>query len=337
MSKTNEKKIFSIYDSTSVLTNNTLEKNILHLEKHYGEKFIIKCGSIQLPIILHKKKGSYKIIYQLMYDYGHRRYESILPLIVDIDPANSIAYIANVHREESSNVSGSDIVVLCLNFLKVIGVEFVYLSDDSHLECKDPQGHLTNEVSLSLFKLIEKGRTFYQKFGFKLYDIPREIAMYYGSEKRAQGKLLQYVEKFRKIKVSDVINLCVNTLTLLFHVLKKQDYENIEFIISRNVHVKPEKKKEKSESTIEEINYILNSLLQTEYKYLYEYLIFIFNTDCARYLRLEELIFFNLLEMIRYKNKRVRFMYREITQHIIMIMKNCKYAMYLKDFEFGCE
>jgi len=335
MSDLSQNKIFSMDNSMSVLTGNSLEKNIQHLEKHYGTKFIIKCGQIELPVVLHKKGKSYKTVYTLYYNYGDKRYDTMLPLLVDIEPDSNVAYIANIHKAEAINVSGSNIVILCLNFLKTIGVEFVYLSDYAHIECKQ-NSYNFNGASLSLFKLIEKGRTFYQKFGFKLYDIPQELALYYGSEKQAQKKLLKYVDKFRRIKVSDVIKMCANSLTILFHVIKKRDYANIEFIVYNDVHVRPENISAKCEATIGEINYILDSLLQTEHKYLYQYLIETFNNDCVRYLRLEDLIFYNLLNMIKYKQKKVKFMYREIMNHILTIMGRCKYALHLKDFNMGC-
>ena len=147
--------------------SDSVQDNLKGLIKTHGNKFMIINDKIELPAKIELITSKYNTdleYYSIMYDKPRNFW--LLPFKIDFVDAHKIAinnncYISNIHKTEEA--SGTDIMHTILKMLKLLRVNTVYIHDGTTIMCDG------KEVDLSYYKLLEKGLTFYQKFGFKFF------------------------------------------------------------------------------------------------------------------------------------------------------------------------
>jgi hypothetical protein len=134
--------------------------NLKLIEDNYT-KFIIKKDDVELPaVILKPYRGTY---YAIWCDIVERNTELISFEIIFGDiynfEINNNCHIGSLQK--FGQYSGTQIMNVLIDFLKLIRVEKVTIYDDTKI-IKD--GKI---IDLSLYKLLTCGQTFYQRFGFE--------------------------------------------------------------------------------------------------------------------------------------------------------------------------
>lgn len=337
------------YVDTSMFSKD-LQKNINIIKQKFGKTFIIKDGDIKLPSLIYTVTNKYNknfTYYALIYDDPKiDRTSWLLPFKIDfIDNSkvlqiynsddthqnsdninkakNNNCYIANIHKTDT--VSGTNMVTALLKLLKMINAENVELHDGTRVTCPTAGEH--NEIDLSFFKLLERGITFYQKFGFKF--VLNSGEPYYitdfGTTSNMTRVLQQSLEKFRKIKISYYKDAYIKILDIITDVIKNQDYDNVTVY---NYHrIKPyAKNKQQIKDYLMNLVTMINDLLaivkSTKKIYLVDVLIEKFYESCNLYLKLEDIIMRNMLYGVVYKNKAVYLKHIDIIDTIYTIRQS---------------
>lgn len=289
--------------------NKSLQDNVNILFKTFGKNFIIKNDSVSLSVILTKSQSKFSEgDFWCLKCSPPDRNNWLLPLRIDfIDrffKKNDVAYLANITRTD--DVTGTQMVETALKLLQILGAKKVYLHDGARLYCG------AETLSLSFFKLIEKGATFYQKFGFKFQiEDDANFQFNFKSSEQLQEKLTEYVNKLKKIKISYVITTYTTILETLFEIIKSQDYNSVKielyhptdpFIISPYKNVRS-----KVLEMVTEADSVLNifSKIKQDKTYLYEQMIELFYTDCTLYSELVKSVVDNQLYSITYNSKKL--------------------------------
>ena len=281
-----------------------LQKNIKIIHKQYGNKFILKYDNILIPCHLYINKNSWLQYYILEYDIDVI-IESLLPFkIYFIDyfsqELNDNCYIANIHK--TNEITGTNMMNIILKFIKILNVKKVMLHDGATVTC-NKNGI---KFGLSFYKLIEKGITFYEKFGFKLTkknDNSFHLQTIYKDDKYMADKLKELLIKFNNIKIADLITLYRSILKVLFQVINDQDYKNLTIFIfdkSKKLIIPVDELNTKVTGMINEINIILGLLLNSKHIYFRDLLIDFAQYECNKYTLLDELVLNNMNHKIIY-------------------------------------
>lgn len=268
---------------------------------------------MQNNIILKYKQKKVKIHdhkYTIIYD-NRKRYTERLPFAVLIkDNYPNYACIFNIHKTDK--YTGTQMMEGVLHLLKKKKIKKAVLHDGTSLETE------FGNIDLSLFKLFEKGITFYQKFGFKLYLTDIESQFFYGDSKNAQNILTNSLTKFKKIQLKQFISKLQELTNIFTSVTKNKDYKNITIkfyhLIEPFYSHSPDKF---IDYMLEQLN-ILQLLTQSNKKYLYELLIELFYNDKEKYIKLLRFIRSMTVISVKYKNKNYKYDY-SIIDNIIRI------------------
>lgn len=312
--------------------DNDVQKNIKKLYKKFGKRFNIKYKKNMIPVKLYKKvyKETGNSFYVLEY-YLKKQYEELKPFqILFYDESsetfdkNDITYIGNIHRTEE--ISGSTMVKFVIELQKKLKVKKTTLYDGATVYCND------QKIDLSFFKLIEKKRTFYQKFGFKfstdgIYQLRR---IQYGSKENFQKIMNKCIDKFRKIKVSEYLKLHKQIVDLINIIIKKQDYKKVEIISKSNIYSKQYQIEKELLEQIQQSNNIIKILSDTKKVYLYQLLIELLKKGyCHYYNDIMEYIIKNNLYKIKYKSKTIIFNNLELFKIIFQLRQNSRFELEL--------
>ena len=302
-------KIFDLSKKYNFTKN--VQHNIKILKKKFGSQFKIKHNKIIIPVKLqkYKYKASNMLYYSLVYDQT-KKTTYLHPLKIDFyNPINlekkNITIIDNIQK--TNNISGSTMIKLCLSIQKKLNVQKTYLLDGATLECN------RQKIKLSSFKLIEKYKTFYMKFGFNHDTDNLGYSVQYPNNKILNKKLKKCINDIRKIKIKNIIKDLNNILEILTLVVKKNDYKNFEILHNTNNISIPEDYKYVMDPHVDIPNLftniydILDILHKTKKIYLYQYLIELFNNreKCEYYVLLWKYFTKNKFNIIRYKNKTI--------------------------------
>lgn len=294
-----------ILDVNDIKLKNNLQDNLKFIGAKYGNKFILKNNQIKLKIsfiLTHPKYNPDLKFYSLTYN--EKRYSSMYPINIQFINKKSLklddtCYIANLHKTDK--YTGSDILNTILLFLKNINAKTVYLEDYAHLNCTNSNGSVS-AIDLSFYKLIEKGTTFYQKFGFIL-DLDDNKFNF----KDPNKTITLLLNLFKKITVSTIIQIYEKILNMLKNIIDKKDYNGVTIYMYPDVPYELIKNKNESkvESLFQEIVLLLDNLNKSNKKYLYQALIDFMNEDCNIYYIFEDLMFNNMFYGIKYNRKSI--------------------------------
>lgn len=286
----------------------SVQKNLKDIIIKYGNKFSIKNKDIILPSKIYKVKYQYNkklSYYSIIYD-GVRE-QSLYPFKVDfLDDTNmeknDNCYIANIHKTDK--ISGTNMMETILKFLKIIKVKEVTLYDGAKIKCGN------REIDLSYFKILEKGATFYQKFGFR-FDVKDYQKKMFDNEENMVKTLDKLIKDFKNIELVYFNNAFLQIIDIANEVIKKQDYKNLNITYFHTVepyYASKGKLPEIIDELVIEINYILGKTIpamKNNKKYLYQVLIDLFYNDCNSYRTMEDNIINNMIYEVEYKKKKI--------------------------------
>lgn len=176
-------------------SNNLLE-NLSNIYNEYGEKFNIMSNDpiFNFKVRLIKKQGYYDKSFEYYTLYSKKNGYYIFR-VVFIDyltkKIDNGCYLEDIHK--THNYTGTEIVQFVLHLLKKLSIERVHLIDDAKIK---------GSIPLSWYKFLEKGETFYQRFGFKLILSQNFFTnIKYGCNNETLNKLLER-ERSRLAKAS---------------------------------------------------------------------------------------------------------------------------------------
>lgn len=294
-----------ILDINDFKLNDNLQNNLKFMESEYGNKFILENNKIKIKVSFMLTNPKYNPdlkFYSLTYN--EKRYSSMYPISIQFINKKSLkldntCYIANLHKTDK--YSGSDILNTILPFLKNINVKTVYLEDYAHLNCTNGKG-TGGAIDLSFYKLIEKGMTYYQKFGFTL-DLDNNKFNF----KDPNKTITLLLDLLKKITVSTIIKVYEKILDMLKNIIDRKDYSSVTIYIYPNepYELAANNNESKIESLFQEILLLLDNLNKSNKKYLYQALIDFMNEDCNIYYIFEDLMFNNMFYGIKYHHKSI--------------------------------
>ena len=176
-----------------------VQKNLKLLKKKFGTKFLIKTKKFTIPVLLLLKEMRFrkdKKYFQLRFDI-ERIEDQLWPFIINFTESIRTLELGNnaqiLHLHKTKEISGTNMVLLILEILKKLNTKQVTLGDGSEICCNG------KKISLTLFKLIEKRRGFYENLGFK-YDISdsENAKSTFKNEKKLYKILYKNLDKFKK-------------------------------------------------------------------------------------------------------------------------------------------
>ena len=346
--KSSKNKSKKYYDKTKLINiwsldkldgfNKNVQDNIKIIHNKYGSNFRIKYKNINIPVILDKftlepQKETY---YRLYYNSDDNT-QTLLPFkIYFMNPLNAkkdnVTYIANIHKTDQ--ISGSDMIKLVLEINRSLGVERIYLIDGASIQCNDLS------YDLSFLKLLEKGLTFYMKFGFRMYHIKTTSFFgLYQSEEELMDKINELIDKIKKIKVKDLIKEYNLTLNILTTMIKTNDYDyeiiSNDFggeVMKPNLSIQYDNPSNRVTQLVNECKSMLDILNKyDDYEYFYELCIDIFNdrNNCYMYDTISKYIFYSDRSKIIYKNKQINRDYQKVFEYLLFLRSN---FMFYYDF-----
>ena len=312
-----------------------LQKNVLLLKKIFNKKFIIKDSDLEFPVYLYEivEQDNPKMKYYSLIYNEEERYDWLLPFkIVFLDTIavekNNNCYIANIHKKD--NISGSIMVTFVLKLLKLLHVEKAYLHDGANIQCANSDFN----IDLSFFKLLEKGITFYQKFGFNFYlaENNSDLLLNFGSLDNMMKSLKNDLKNIHRIKIKYYRDAYIKILDIIKESIKNQDYENVKIYLHHPYKpylVKPDKVKEHLLSTIRDIDSLLHIIKGSKRIYLTELMVDLLYKDCNSYLKMEDLIFRNMFKGIKYRGKGIILKHHKIFRNLMFIRNNAIFEITL--------
>jgi hypothetical protein len=326
-------KIFNL-NNFDINFNKNLKNNLALLKKTFGSKFIIKHNEIEVPVVLSKKKldSNNFEFYVLNYDEPDRT-DELLPFKISffdpiINKFNGNSYINNIRK--TNKISGSSLVKLVIEINKVLGVKKTFLWDGSSVQCGN------EEIDLGLMKIFEKGYTFYMNFGFKPDTSQNNyLFLLFDNTEQLENKLTLLLSKVKKITITSIIKQYEKLLDMITQIIKTQDYkefhiQNIETYtftpIDSNQLVNVKDPKKKIFSMFEEISQVLQILGKTKKKYLIDYLVELFKTNCADCATLLKYLCYNYNYKIIWKKNIIQRNYLIYFHYLIAIRKYFYYS-----------
>lgn len=310
-----------------------VNENLKDIIKKYGSKFIIKYKEYNIPVrlFLYKNKYNNHQKYYVLEYYEEKPRDPLLPfqiIFYDLFGKNTEhAYISNIHKTDK--ISGSTVVHFVINVLKLLNVQFVSLHDGATIDCG------AKRVRLSLYKLIEKKRTFYQKFGFKYFVTKGTYGhSLFDNEENVHRLINKCVKEIRKIKIINMIKICTNMLNIMTQVIKEQKYDELDIIRTNLNEVIYYDKIDTNRKTVIEFMHHLDNILRimktTKKKYLYQLLKDLFNsTQCDDYLIIEQFLQRDVPYQVKYKHKKITIDYAKYF-NILANVVHLEYGLKLK-------
>lgn len=184
-----------------------INKNIRTIIANIGDSFAIKSGDINVQVKFEKIEQNNGMKYFALYSKNGTRNHPIKILFINIISGkhDNSAYINNLSK--TPGLSGTDMMNIILKFLDILMVKQVMLYDGAHIE---GDGY---SISLSFIKLLETGKTWYMKFGFKL-DTSHVFSVF-RKYSNPMGKISELLAKFKKITVDDMIEKYENLVEIM--------------------------------------------------------------------------------------------------------------------------
>ena len=315
----NKVKIFDLNSSTNFhYKKGNLQENLDNFYQTYGSKFKLKYDKILIDIVLERAHLPNKLkFYRMIYDIPYRT-TSLKPFAIDfIDPnlvcLNNNTYISNIQRTE--NISGTEMIKICLNINRILGAEKTYLSDGTTITCEKNK----ETFDLSFLKLIERRSTFYTNLGFD-FDIDKVRWFYtkFDSKEDLKKQINILINEIRSIKTDFLIKEYKKTMDLIIKIIKNNFSGDIQIILdnSHTTHIDQyyteTKNLDKSLMEIltesKEMLGILNKYSK-KYPYMYKILIDTFKNDCSEYSILNKYLIKNNRSKIIYNGKIINRQY----------------------------
>ena len=299
-------KIFDLNKKYNFTKN--VQNNILLLKKLFTSTFKIKSDKIKITVkIIKEKLKTCNLTYYSLILYQKKRTKHLHPFKIDFYDINKLiknnnTYISNIHK--TNTISGSKMINLVLAIQKKLNVKKTYIEDGASVKCQH------NSMDLSSFKMIEKFKTFYMKYGFQMEIKSSSFYLSYKTKKQQNEYLSSLIGDIKKIKIKTIINDLNKIIDILAKVIKKNDYQNLIIKNLNSTGIKPSayyyvEYPENKISRIFDLSHkVILILNNTNEAYLYKYLIKLFNnqTLCSDYITLWGFLNNGNYNILEYKN-----------------------------------
>ena len=179
-------------------------------KKFLGKKFMIKSGKYKFEFLLDNTINLFTNKILKSNIIGLTSTEHIIS--INFDDTNNIniipqkiphtIYISSISKKEGV-ISGSESIKFAINIAKHIKeVKKIYLFDGASVKCADTD---ENSYDLSLYKLLVKNETFYNKFGFYLQYKSKNI-------QKILEKYAKQVSQYKNNKIIYELTKIINEL-----------------------------------------------------------------------------------------------------------------------------
>jgi len=291
-----------------------VQKNIASLYEMFGESFSIRNETSVMPVNLRLLEGYFNggKFFELNYNEPERTYVQVPFSIwfydIKTNSLNNDTYIAYIHG--TKNHSGTEIMNMVLDVQRKLKVHKTILHDGSTIGCHN------DRLSLSYFKLLEKGETYYMRFGFDVEPLQHYACeVPFNSKEEWHYKINEILENIKKIKVEDIALKYKKSLELINKVNETKDYENfkIKYLMHANLIPYDYYFEDNIVSKVNELHKaftdILTILKETDETYLHPYLLKLFKDKelCKKYSMINKYIMTTKLIEITYDNESVYF------------------------------
>ncbi len=323
-----------------------LQKNLDILYKKMGSNFTISYKHHQVPVYFYKEKSlnGENEFYVMKYGVKSPAKNKLWPFKIlmcyninhiELQDVNDV-YIGHISAIEKNDyegqkpINGSTIVEMVILLLKRLHVQNVYLNDGAGIRC---EGDDDRDIMLSPFKLLEKRRTFYMKFGFK--PILTEYMIQecrYKNINTVIKMVNKSINQISKIDIKNVHTYLKRMINLINRIYVKDDYDNVQ--IHRYI---PE---EYEESTF---NKTMNKEILEKYRSqcmmlqksmpsrgnLLKWIKSIFYKSCKKYKNLIEVVA-PTFGLIDYRKRLYKIKYRRFFIHLQQHYNNMDYKLTLR-------
>jgi hypothetical protein len=246
-------------DYTFNLKNKSVELNIKHVIKKYGNKVKLNDKPFHkqftlYKLIIHYDKNSLELLLYEDIDPIDNNKTYTIQTTEKIDKNNFInshndspwpgvditflskkykqneAYIEYISKNEKHHIeSGTKAIQLAIRICKYLNIKNVYLQDESSIKCV-----ANDDMSLKLYKILTTGNTWYQKHGFNL-DI-KNYKHFNKAIKKVQNidmnELVKTMIKFRNVIQTTISSGKIDDLKFWTPVRIKYIRHNLDKLIS---------------------------------------------------------------------------------------------------------
>ena len=217
-----------------------LQKNLSILYKKLGNRFNISYKKNVMPVFFTKLKSLNGVNTYYMMKYGVKTTvkNKLYPFKIrfyyntkneKLEEVNDV-YINNINSigkddyEGQKSINGSTIIEMVVLLLKRLHVETAYLNDGAKITCESDEN-----IMLTPFKLLEKRRTFYMKFGFVPFlDSNMARDGRYKSINTFIKMVNTSIDKISKIDMKDVHLYIKKIIQLINKIYINNDFENVD-------------------------------------------------------------------------------------------------------------
>lgn len=320
-------KTIGLKDNTfwdSLHFTDKLQKNLGIFYKKLGNRFKISYKRNEMPVFFTKKKSENGVntYYQMKYGIRSKRRNKLYPFKItmyqnrknrkfeDVNDVyiNHINSIEKDDYEGQKNINGSTVIEMVILLLKRLHVETVYLNDGAEITCKNDEN-----IMLTPFKLLEKRRTFYMKFGFEPQINPLMFRDGRYTDIDVFIKLVdKSIDKISKINMEEVHKYIKKMIELINKIYINNEFEDVDLYQSIPNEFEEEKMdKTKNKDKLEK--YRLECINLEKYMpksgNLLNWIKKIFYKSCKEYTLLLEVMKPTFM-MIQYKNKKYKMKYK---------------------------
>jgi hypothetical protein len=338
--KLNDVKFWS-----SLHFTNKLQKNLDILYKKCGDNFRISYKRHSVPIYFYEEESLNKDnkLYVIKYGVKSTVKDKLYPFKIlmcynvnniKLEDVNDV-YIGNISAIEKGDyigqkpINGSTIVEMVILLMKRLGVNNVYLNDGAGIRC---EGDDDRNIMLSPFKMLEKRRTFYMKFGFMPILTSHMIQeCRYKSINTFMKMVDKSIDKIEKLDMKEVHKYVKQMINLINRIYVKDDYNNV--VIYRYVPEKYQEgilKKDDNKEKLEEYRsqcMMLEKSMPSSGNFS-KWIKSIFYKDCKMYKNLMEVVA-PKFGAIYYGKRMYKMKYRRIFNHLYHY-NNMNYKLELK-------
>ncbi len=217
-----------------------LQKNLGILYKKLGNRFNISYKRNMMPVFFTKEKsinggntyyfmkyGVKTPVGDKLYPFKIRMYYNIKNLkLEDVNDVyiNNISAIDKDDYKGQKSINGSTIIEMVILLLKRLHVENAYLNDGASITCETEEN-----IELTPFKLLEKRRTFYMKFGF--IPLLNDLMLRDGRYKNINSftKMVdKSIDRISKIDMKEVQSYIKKMIHLINTIYSHNDFENVD-------------------------------------------------------------------------------------------------------------
>jgi hypothetical protein len=232
-------KYFSLTRPPIKFPPGKLQENLKLLHKKIGERFTLLYRSSKkihkLPLFLFWDTRDK--MYVIKYDGDLYTNRNMFPLSItfqdrDTSVNNNNAFIVNIHKTEK--VSGTMMVEMAIRLIWTLGAEKIMIDDGATIDC---QGRV---IQLSPFKQLEKNRTFYEKFGFRPYDVPGESPRFTTPVKDVTKAKDKAIRAIKAMRIESIRRYLMRLFNIYTTIIRTGDYNSIRFFFPNTIPPKNE-------------------------------------------------------------------------------------------------